>query len=225
LIIDRTVNEFRSLQPIAMLNGERPLLTAVNRMNWLEGLDILGEQPVGQIVSHLDKIRDLRFGSDRLFDQRFGDFIVNSLKGFSARQLDTGHDQVMIESVMRDRILYVNMAEIEGDGDKPAIVQYRLRMANGEPLPDWVSFDARGAAIMEIPAGTDSLHLIVDAVRADGTVLNIPIVIQGGTGEIELDRAGGTMPAIGRTLSRELGALANATDVETLQLLANFGGR
>jgi CshA-type fibril repeat protein len=225
LIIDQTANSFRSLNPLAMLNGERPLLTMVNGLGWLEGMDELGAQPVGDVVNHLDRIRDLRFGSDRLFDQRFGDFIVKALTGFSARQLDTGHEQLMIESVMRDRNLYVNMYELaEGDG-KPGIVQYRLRTPNGEPLPEWISFDPQGTAIIEIPAGIDALHLIVEAVRADGSTLSVPVVIQGGTGEIELDREGGTMRIGALPLSQDIGMLASAADTEMLQLMASFGGR
>jgi large repetitive protein len=225
LIIDRTANEFRSLNPMAILSGERPLLTAVNGIAWLEGMDELGDRPVGQLVDHLDRVRDLRFGSDRLFDQRFGDVIAKSLTGFSARQLDTGQEQVLIESVMRDRILYMNMYEVPGDGTEPGIIQYRLRTANGDALPEWVSLDPRGTAIIEVPAGLDALHLIVDAVRSDGTVVSIPVVIQGGTGEIQLDREGGTMRVGALPLSQDMGALASAADTEILQLVASFGGR
>jgi large repetitive protein len=225
LIIDQTANDFRSLNPIPILTGERPLLTAVNSISWLEGMEGLGSQPVGDVVSHLDRIRDLRFGSDRLFDHRFGDFIVESLTGFSARQLDTGNEQLMIESVMRDRVLYVNMYQVtEGDG-KPGIIEYRLRSANGDALPEWISLDPRGTAIVEIPVGTDALHLIVEAVRADGSIISVPVVIHGGTGEIQIDRAGGTMQIGALPLSHDLGALASAADTETLQLMASFGGR
>jgi large repetitive protein len=225
MIVDQTANDFRSLNPIPILTGERPLLTAINAISSLDGLDDLGAQPIGQLVDHLDHIRDLRFGSDRLFDHRFGDFIVKSLTGFSARQLDTGHEQLMIESVMRDRVLYVNMYEVtEGEG-QPGIVQYRLRTPNGEPLPEWISLDPRGTAIIEIPVGMDALHLIVDAVRADGSVISVPVVIQGGTGEIQLDRDGGTMRIGALPLSQDIGALASAADTETLQLMASFGGR
>ncbi len=223
MIIDETANGFRSLNPIAMLNGERPLLTAVNGIVWLEGMETLGERPVGSVVDHLDRIRDLRFGSDRLFDRRFGDFIFDTLTGFSARQLDTGNEQVMIDSVLRDRVLYVSMEEIENNG-KPAIVEYRLRTANGDPLPEWISLDPRGSSIIEIPVGTEALHLIIEAVREDGSILNIPVVIQGGTGEIQLDRTGGTMRTSALPLSDDLRALASAADAETLKLMASFGG-
>jgi hypothetical protein len=132
---------------------------------------------------------------------------------------------VMIESVMRDRVLYVNMYQVtEGNGE-PGIIQYRLRAPNGEPLPEWISLDPRGSAIIEIPVGMDALHLIVDAVRADGSTVSIPVIIHGGTGEIQLDREGGTMRIGALPLSQDMGALASATDIEVMQLMARFGGQ
>jgi large repetitive protein len=224
LIIDDMANGFRSLNNTPDLGGNRPLLTAVNGISWLRGvgeLDVDGS-PVGEVVNYIDRIRDLRFGADRLFDPRFGDFILKSLTGFSVRQLSTGNDQVMIESVVRDRVIYMEIRDIGKDSD-PRMFEYQLRSRDGKPLPDWIHMDARGLAIIERPADAETIHLIVRAIRADGQVIEIPVLVQGATGEIQLDEKIGAAKISGAAPLKETMALAQASVAdETAQLLAAF---
>ncbi|GAA0477594.1 hypothetical protein GCM10009096_19360 [Parasphingorhabdus litoris] len=225
LIIDDTVNSFRSLNNTPDLGGDRPLLTAVNGLRSLNGVgafDVNGN-PISDVVDQLDKIRDLRFGADRLFDPRFGDFLVEGLTGFSVRQLSTGSDQVMIESVVRDRVIYMEVRDIGAESD-PRITEYQLRTRDGSPLPGWIRMDARGLAIIERPVDAETVRLIVRAIRADGQVIEIPVVIQGATGEIQIDEKlklsqnmNGAAP-LGSVMAM---ADASAAD-ETAQLLAAF---
>ncbi len=225
LIIDDTVNSFRSLNNTPDLGGDRPLLTAVNGLRSLNGmgeLDVNGN-PINDIVRQLDHIRDLRFGADRLFDPRFGDFLVEGLTGFSVRQLSTGSDQVMIESVVRDRVIYMEVRDIGAESD-PRIVEYQLRTRDGSPLPGWIRMDARGLAIIERPVDAETVRLIVRAIRADGQIIEIPVIVQGATGEIQIDEE--------RELSQNMNgaaplgsamAMADASVAdETAQLLAAF---
>jgi large repetitive protein len=219
-----TVNGFRSLNGTPDLEGNRPLLTAINGISWLKGTtDLSGvDYPVNAVVRELDRVRDLRFGSDRLFDPRFGDFFVQSLTGFSVRQLSTGHDQVMIESVVRDRVIYMEVRDIGKDSD-PRIVEYQLRTRDGKALPDWIRMDARGLAIIERPVDADTIQLIVRAIRADGKVFEIPVVVQGATGEIQLDEA---VPAkkisAADPLGKTLAAASSAATQEAARLAAAF---
>ncbi len=225
LIIDDTANSFQSLNNTPDLNGNRPLLTAVNGLRSLNGmgeLDIDGS-PIGEVVDQLDQIRDLRFGADRLFDPRFGDFLVEGLTGFSVRQLSTGSDQVMIESVVRDRVIYIEVRDIGAESD-PRMVEYQLRTRDGSPLPSWIRMDARGLAIIERPVDAETVRLIVRAIRADGQVTEIPVIVQGATGEIQIDEKtklsqniSGAAP-LGSAMAM---ADASAAD-ETAQLLAAF---
>jgi hypothetical protein len=218
------VNEFRSLGGTPDLGGHRPLLTAINGISWLKGTADLDESDgaIDGVVNQIDRIRDLRFGADRLFDHRFGDFILKSLTGFSVRQIHTGNDQIMIESVVRDRVVYMEVRDIGKDGD-PRIVEYQLRTRNGGALPEWITMDKRGLAIMERPVDAETLHLIVRAIRADGKVFDIPVLVQGATGEIQLDDAlTQKISAVG-TLNKNLAMAANSAADETAQLAAAFG--
>jgi large repetitive protein len=224
LIIDRTVNEFRSLGGTPSLFGERPLLTAVNGIGWLRGmgeLDVNGH-PVNEVVGYIDRIRDMRFGLDRLFDPRFGDFMVDTLTGFSVRELDTGNDQIIIESVVRDRVIYMEIRDI-GDGNDPRVVEYQLRMRDGQPLPDWIRMDARGLAIIERPVDAQEIRLILRAIRADGSVIEIPVVIQGATGEIQLDRQSGDKVGAAAPLSKMMALAANRAVDDAARLTRAFG--
>ncbi len=227
LIIDQTANDFRSLNGTPFLFGHRPLLTAVNGISWMGGtpeLDSEG-QPVTQTVEYLDRIRDLRFGHDRLFDPRWSDFVVQSLTGFSVRQLDTGNEQLMIESVVRDRVIYMEVRDIGKDGE-PRIVEYQLRNRDGSPLPDWIRMDQRGLAIIERPVDADEIHLIVRAIRADGKVIDIAVVVQGATGEIQLDAPlAGKKIAAAEPLAKTLASASVAANDEAARLTAAFNNQ
>jgi large repetitive protein len=222
-----TVNSFRSLNGTPDLGGHRPLLTAVNGLGWLKGigeLDVDGH-PIDEVAGQIDRIRDLRFGSDRLFDHRFGDFIVKSLTGFSVRQLNTGVEQVMIESVVRDRVIYMEVRDIGKDSD-PRMVEYQLRTRNGAPLPDWIRMDARGLAIIERPVDAETIRLIVRAIRADGKSYDVPILIQGATGEIQLDEAAGSQKvSAAEPLSHTMNQATNSASDEATRLAAAFNGK
>ncbi|MCK0129260.1 Ig-like domain-containing protein [Erythrobacter sp. F6033] len=223
LIILDTVNDFRSLGGTGSLNVDMPLLNAVNNLrslNGIGGFDPSGH-PIDDVVAHIDHIRDLRFGVDRLFDPRFGDFQVESLTGFSVRQLDTGNDQVMIESIVRDRVVYVEMRDI-GSDEAPRIIEYQLLTRDGTPLPDWIRMDARGLAIIERPVDADTLRLIVRALREDGEVIEIPVVIQGATGEIQLDEAATETAMKAEKLETMMAQASAEADDEASKLLAAF---
>ncbi len=227
LIINDTVNEFRSLNGTPSLFGHRPLLTAINGLGWLRGTSEHGPDghPIEETINYLDRVRDIRFGYDRLFDPRWGDFLQQSLTGFSVRQLSTGHDQLMVESVVRDRVIYMEIRDIGADAD-PRIVEYQLRTRDGSPLPEWITMDKRGLAIIERPVDADEIQLVVKAIRADGKVFEIPVVVQGATGEIQLDTP---LPSAkisaADTLSKTLAAATAAANDETATLAAAFSSQ
>ena len=225
LIVSDTVNGFRSLHGTPDLGGDRPLLTAVNGISWLGGMADPGRiqmAPVNDTIRYLDRVRSLRDDVDRMFDPRWGDFTLKGLTGFSVRQLATGNDQVMIDSIVRDRVIYMELTDVGAD-DAPRITDYRLRMRDGSPLPGWVTMDRQGLVILERPVDAEELHLVVRAVRADGQAFDIPVVVQGATGEIELDapiadqRIGNAEP-----LSRTLLAARSASQREAAMLADAF---
>jgi large repetitive protein len=226
LIILDAVNSFRSLSGTPEIDVQSPLLAMVNGIAPLYGntaFDVEG-QPVSDIVAQLDRITDFRFGMDRLFDKRFGDFAVEGFTGFSVRPQGLADRQVMIESVVRDQRIYMEMRDVGTDGD-PMIIEHQVRMRSGGPLPDWIKVDKRGLAIIERPLDMDEIHLIVRSIRADGKVIEVPIVIQGATGEIQLDKP---LPSHGKTahaptLDHSVGQAQNAVHDEIARIADAFG--
>ena len=165
--------------------GEHPVTDAVNAIRTLNGTSIDPDQPITREVARLERLADRRDAGDRLFDQRWSDFLVKGLTGFSAAA-----DQnacVMVESVVRGGAIYLEVRDIATDG-RAEIRSVDVRMAGGGAAPDWIRVDPRGLAIIERAANMDELHLIVRVTRADGRTTSTPMLLQGATGEVELDR-------------------------------------
>ncbi|MEM7703406.1 MAG: Ig-like domain-containing protein, partial [Pseudomonadota bacterium] len=224
LIVDQTANEFRTLNPTVFLEGDRPLLDAIDAIEPLRGFGGLNPVglPVTDVVDYIETIIDFRFGADRLFDPRFGDFTFDTLTGFSARQLETGSDRVMIESVVRDRAIYVEMSDV-GLENEARVTEFQLFTRTGEPLPDWIRMDSRGLAIIERPANADELRLIVRALFADGGYEDIFIRVQGETGEIQIDSPLGELGFYEmQTLKTRLAASGVMSDAKTQELMSAF---
>ena len=223
-IISETVNGVRSLNSITPLDVERPLIDAINDFGSLKGIGELGggRPVILQVVEWLKQNRDLRSEMDRLFDRRFGDAPA-ALSGFSVRQLSTGTSDVMIESSSQGQILYLEMRDVGPDGAS-RIARYELRTEDGTALPDWVRVDQRGFVLIERPIGVEELHLIVRAVREDGSRVDIPIVINGETGAVRLDGEAHEITARrGATLGETLAAATHARAEEQMLLAQAFG--
>jgi hypothetical protein len=222
VIID-AVNEIRFLSGGSDLSGAQgPVITAVNGFGDLNGLatfDVDGH-PVTQEVARLERMTDFRFGADRLFDRRFGDITVEGLTGFSVQA--SSHGQVMIESVVRGPVIYV---EIRDTGGGSPIVRNELRTRDGSPVPAWIQFDARGLAIIEAPAGVDTIRLIVRSTCEDGSVIETPVIIQSATGEIQIDALAGEARQVGQapTLDQAIALAEASVTNEAARLAAAFG--
>jgi CshA-type fibril repeat protein len=226
LVVLDTANGLRSLGGTTGLNVPLPVLAAVNGIDSLDGIggfDIDGS-PVSDEVARLDRLATLGEAGDRVFQPRFGDFVVKGFSGFSVRQTSGPAGQIMVDSVVRDRTIYVEMRDVGGERTSP-IREFQLRSATDGALPDWIRMDARGLAIIERPVDVDTIRLIIRGVREDGRVIEVPVNIQGATGEIQLDgrqilsaRSDGA-DLLGTTMM----AAKGAADAEAARLAAAFG--
>ena len=191
--------------------GAQTVGEAVNAIRPLRGTTIDPDAPITAEVARLEALRDQRDAGDRLFDQRWGDFLVKGLTGFSAAaDQDAG---IMMESVVRGGAIYLEVRDIAADGERAPIRTIDVRLATGGRVPDWIRVDPRGLAIIERAADSDELHLIVRVTRTDGRTSATPILIQGATGEIELDRSAArarTAAPLDATLASSRTAAADA---------------
>jgi VCBS repeat-containing protein len=225
VILD-AVNGVRSLNGTPSLDPNIPVLAAVNGIDALSGTQPLSGavHPINSVVRYLDRFSIMKSEVDRMFENRFDATDIQRPEGFSVRTLTAADHQMVMESIVRSHVLYLELRD-EGTDGTPPITEYQLRTRDGKPLPDWIWFDARGLAIIERPAGVDELRLVAIGIRADGHRIEIPVIIQGATGEIQLDA-----PVAKREISSAapLGAImANAgasSASETAKLLSAFRG-
>jgi large repetitive protein len=70
----------------------------------------------------------------------------------------------------------------------------------------------------------ETIRLIVRAIRADGKTFDIPVLIQGATGEIQLDdkMPGKTQTSAAGSLSETMAVASAAASDEAARLLAAF---
>ena len=181
LVLLDTAEQIRSLR--ATIIGDHAVGDAVEAIGTLRGTAIERQAPIGGEIHRLDGLRDQRDAGDRLFGQRWGDFFVHGRTGFSAAA-DQGAG-IMVESTVQGGAIYVEVRDTATSGSPVHTVD--IRSASGGPV-GWIKVDPRGLAIIERGADMDELHLIVRVTRENGRVTETPIVIQGETGEIELDR-------------------------------------
>ena len=216
----QSLNSIRPLGGNADLGGERPILTAINGLQSLNGLGAIdsGANPILAEVARLDARTDLRFGLDRLFDRRFGDFGVEGLTGFSTRLQGSG--EVMVESVVRDRTIYVEVRA--SDDDAAPFARHQLRMASGKPVPDWIRVDPRGLVMIEAPVGVDEIRVVLRSFREDGSFVDTPVTIQAATGEIQLTGSAPARDAAALRLDDAALAMTSAAEREAARLQSAF---
>ena len=166
--------------------GEQPVGDAVEAIRSLRGTDMDLDSPITTEVARLNALRDQRDAGDKLFDHRWGDFLVKGLTGFSAAA--DKNACIMVDSVVRGGAIYLEVRDTATEGQRAPIRSVDVRLAHGGRAPEWLKVDHRGLAIVERGADMDELHLIVRVTRTDGRTDSIPIVVQGETGEVELDR-------------------------------------
>jgi VCBS repeat-containing protein len=226
LVVLDAVNGVRSLGGTPIFGSAPPLLTAVNDIDPLNGTRSLTDvsHPINAVVHYLDRFAPFRSDVDRLFENRFDATDIQRPEGFSVRTVGSADHQLVMESIVRGHVIYLELRD-EGEADTPPIVEYQLRTRDGRPLPDWIRFDARGLAIIERPADADELRLIAIGIRADGSRIEVPVLIQGATGEIQLDapvarREVGAAAPLGAVMA-SAGASSSS---ETALLLGAFDG-
>ena len=113
------------------------------------------------------------------------------LSGFSLRfslgiaQSDQSHGgQVILETLVRDRVLLVQISNTFAMSEGPA-TEYRIMQADGKPLPDWLDKTNGTLLIGEHPADVEVLRLRVIAILSDGTTITREVEIRTSTGEIQ----------------------------------------
>ncbi|MEP0940453.1 MAG: Ig-like domain-containing protein [Rhizobiaceae bacterium] len=124
------------------------------------------------------------------------DWGVESLTGFSLKFTHDAHQeedqgaysdsgQLVIETYVRERILFIDVTNTFDPDVEGVVNSYRVEMADGSELPDWIRIVRDGFVIAERPANLWDLSLKISAEMEDGSLITRGVVIDGPTGEIQ----------------------------------------
>jgi len=105
-------------------------------------------------------------------------------------ELDTGlapeeNDQLVIRSLIRERMLYVDVDYMVVSNPDLKTSSYSVTLANGDPLPAWLRLDDRGGLVSgEPPVDIQNIRLRVEVNLSDGTTIIRYVSVDTFTGEI-----------------------------------------
>ena len=188
--------KFQDLNAINQLNGVNGIIVdTVQRINSLNAATDIEEQstPVTDQVAAIDALSGLR---THVFDgssEAQASFAVEGLSGFSASfnvgdSETTDGDRVgklLIETFVRDRILYIDVSNsIDPDRDG-RVVRYNVEMVDGSKLPNWIRIARDGFIIVERPVDIATLELKISAILENGDRISRSVLIDAPTGEIQ----------------------------------------
>jgi hypothetical protein len=241
LPIVQTVHFANSLNPLAGIgaNSKTPILDevdriehmlpmnpSISRINNINSLGNLGSMSLHPILDEVDRIeyaytsakqaQELADGSGALWD--FGS-LRHSLT-LHPRENTTGSDFVTVHTTLTGSVLYV---EIEHTlAQKPAydVKHYSARLADGRPLPAWLSFDPKSGVLTGLPpAGTESLRLRLSVELEDGRHYSIYVEIEPGSARImEINKAYEDVKAGADKFSAQVVQMAGRFDGELSRL-------
>ncbi len=190
-VID-AVFEFGGLSSIAAsLSVEGVVLSATNGIRGLGGIGSFSDGRGSIIGATLSAERIHELGSVVRFDRGNNGFDIDGLTGFSLRSEIRGNlqglghqEQLVIESLVRGRTLILQISNTVGLGARQ-IVEYRVTLPNGQPLPKWLESAGPDLLLGERPANIETLELRVEGIYNDGGRVIQEVTIQAVTGEIQ----------------------------------------
>ncbi|HRD74777.1 MAG TPA: cadherin-like domain-containing protein [Hyphomicrobiaceae bacterium] len=112
------------------------------------------------------------------------------LTGFSLRTSLLGHTigdgsqtELIIQTLVRERMLMIQISNMAMDQAK-TVSEYRVMLADGQPLPAWLDRPRGDLLIGERPVDSVSLRLKITVLYSDGSFETKLVEIQTGSGEI-----------------------------------------
>ncbi|MBV1706408.1 MAG: DUF4347 domain-containing protein [Hyphomicrobiales bacterium] len=103
---------------------------------------------------------------------------------FGASGHETAASLYGLETIIRDRILYVEVKSAAGARD--SVKSVAATLANGEALPAWLQIDPRGMIFGQIPAGSEAITLKVTLALKNGLQVTRKVNVALTTGQIAI---------------------------------------
>ena len=202
ILVD-AVNEISELGSFGEFEDEdgivRDAVVQISAINAVEGVQSI-DPAILEAVNAIDALRQVNMeNSSKSAEQKINsqnDWNVESMNGFS---LKFAHDdrleeegvatlelgQIVIETYVRERILFIDVSNTFDPETDGTVTGYRVEMADGSELPDWIRVVRDGFIVAERPANLWDLDLKISAEMEDGSLVTRGVLIDGPTGEIQ----------------------------------------
>ncbi len=214
-VIATTVEQFGLAGTRSALDATHPITSVVNGVTHL---GTIGDLPANGAIGHLlGRLMPTSFGNGGQDAAYFRDTAVwapQGLTGFSLRYhvvefddplLEHDHRQIVLDSMVRDRTLYIQVRKLLAKSD-PALIerdlivgtsngtpfragteinQLNVTLSDGRPLPAWLDRVGTGLLMGERPADADRIDLRISASMSDGSSITRHVTIDTNTGEIQ----------------------------------------
>ena len=171
------------------LTAEGAVLAAANGGRSLDGVGTM--QTSGAVVDTIRQERAMEIARSAIGGRGFQIYEIDGLPGFSLRNNVPGNlaglgmrEQIIIESLVRDRTLILQITNTLTPGDK-RIIDYRVTRADGTALPAWLDRVGKDLLIGEHAPDEEVINLRVEAIYSDGSTAVEEVTIQTSTGEIQ----------------------------------------
>ena len=113
-------------------------------------------------------------------------------------------DELIIESLVRGRTLYLEIKYIIVSNPNLQVTSFSASMLNSDPLPSWLSVDRETGFIRgEPPVDVETLQLRIEVSLNDGTIIVRYVEVEVTNGEISLVRDIADSSDIGTSLFSE----------------------
>ncbi len=119
---------------------------------------------------------------------------LKPLAGFSARMDVSGvpavgdsskDGQIVVETMRRDGILYVQISNTLDLKDDRRIVDYKVQQADGRPMPAWFHQTDTGLLLADVAAENGTVDLRLTAIHADGSSTVKGLTLHLASGEVQ----------------------------------------
>ena len=196
IIIDTVegLGQIQSTTPTTAVDGI--VVDTVNAIDGLGGTASLngGVGGVATSIQDIDVLRAIADEADRVFGRITSDFDVHSWVGFTLRmdvgslpQLGDGDTsgEIVVDTLLRKNVLHIQISNTFDEVKKGSVSGYKVMLADGRPLPEWMSVSEKGLLLGEVPADSSPISLKIMALHPDGTVTTRFVTIYTATGEVK----------------------------------------
>lgn len=216
IVVD-AANAERGLGGISSIDSELAVSSAVNNLDSLNSVD-------GNGVEHnADEVRRIIDGTDNRFSSLDSASQIASAEGFSARADVSGTESVLngddtgqfvVNTYIRDRVLFVEAYDtIDASSGESNISEFIATLADGRPLPEWISFTKDGVFMIDRPADVEAVTLKITGLRDGADDITRVLEIDTPTGEIREHQS--SDQAFGRSFSQALESTSGEGEQQT----------